>query len=359
MILKIAAFLLAMAVAVAGLGYIASQPRLAASAIPGLVETGADVLDRMEGTSAGAPQAFTVKPGDSGAVIASGLVSQGLISNARLFRYLLAFYGAETQVKAGEYRIDGSSGTRSVVRQLIGGGSDRLVSVTIPEGLRAEEIGTLLENAGVASRTEFLQLVFSGDVKVPNFPLPAGPLEGALYPDTYNVPPNFGARAMLQMMLETFKDRSGPVLAKGTAQGLSPQQVLVLASVVEREAALPQERPVLAGVFLNRLAIGMPLGADPTVQYALVAPNTPAPPADGYWKQELTFEDLRSPSPYNTYVVTGLPPAPIANPGLGSIRGVVEPTASKYLYFVARPDHSHALAETFQEHQANVARYQN
>ena len=159
-------------------------------------------------------------------------------------------------------------------------------------------------------------------------------------------------------MLETFRDRAWPEVQRAAAVGLTPPQVLVLASIVEREAAVPEERPVLAGVFLNRLRINMPLAADPTVQYVLVPPGAPTPPVDGYWKRDLTLQDLRIPSLYNTYITAGLPPSPIANPGLGSIRGVVAPTASDFLFFVARPDRSHALAVTFEEHLANVRRYQ-
>jgi len=340
-----------------GCAYVLAQPKLAAQYLPSVAERLLDALDPP--SAAAEPLAFSVKPGETGADIAGRLAEVGAIGDPRVFRYLLSFYGPETGLRAGEYRIDPTGGTRSVVQQLLGGGSDRLVSVTVPEGLRGEEVAALLEQAGVASKAEFLRLVFSGASPLPALPPnAAGSLEGYLYPETYNVPPNYGAEAMLRFMLETFRDKAWPELQRAAAVGLTPAQALVLASIVEREAAVAAERSVLAGVFHNRLRLTMPLAADPTVQYVLVPPGSATPPAEGYWKRDLTFQDLRIASPYNTYVTAGLPPSPIANPGLGAIRGVVEPTASDYLYFVARPDRSHALAVTFEEHLANVRRYQ-
>ncbi|HWQ28370.1 MAG TPA: endolytic transglycosylase MltG, partial [Dehalococcoidia bacterium] len=138
---------------------------------------------------------------------------------------------------------------------------------------------------------------------------------------------------------------------------LTPWQVVTLASIVEREARVPEERPLIASVFLNRLRLGIPLQADPTVQYALA--NDPANvEAFGYWKSELTVDDLRLDSPYNTYVYVGLPPGPICNPGLDAIRAVLRPAQTNYLFFVAKPDGSHAFAETLEEHERNVAQYQ-
>jgi UPF0755 protein len=132
--------------------------------------------------------------------------------------------------------------------------------------------------------------------------------------------------------------------------------VLTLASIVEREAQVPDERPIIAGVFLKRLRRGMPLEADPTVQYALG--NDPASVARyGYWKQDLTQTDLEVDSPYNTYRNTGLPQGPICNPGLDSIQGVIEPAETDYLYFVARADGSHVFAETLEEHLSNIEQY--
>lgn len=357
MIIRGLAFLLLVMLGIGAGAYVLTQPKLAARYLPGAIEWLTDSFDRPPAT--GEPVAFAVRPGETGADVANRLTEAGAITDPRVFRYLLSFYGAEAGLRAGEYRLTPADGTRAVVQQLLGGGSDKLVSVTVPEGLRAEEVAALIEQAGVAPKQEFLQLVFSGRSPLPVLPPnAAGSLEGYLFPETYNVPPNYGAEPMLRFMLETFRDRAWPEVQRAAAVGLTPPQVLVLASIVEREAAVPEERPVLAGVFLNRLRINMPLAADPTVQYVLVPPGASTPPADGYWKRDLTLQDLRIPSLYNTYITAGLPPSPIANPGLGSIRGVVAPTASDFLFFVARPDRSHALAVTFEEHLANVRRYQ-
>jgi UPF0755 protein len=141
------------------------------------------------------------------------------------------------------------------------------------------------------------------------------------------------------------------------ANGLTLHEAVTLASIVEREAVQPDERPLIAGVFLNRLRLGMPLGADPTVQYAL-ADDPQSVERFGFWKQGLTLEDLEVESPYNTYVNGGLPPGPIANPGLDSLEAVAYPAETSYLYFVAREDGSHVFAETLEEHLRNVEQYQ-
>jgi UPF0755 protein len=160
-------------------------------------------------------------------------------------------------------------------------------------------------------------------------------------------------------MLETFGQRFSVAQSHGfVSTGLSIHSIVTLASIVEREAVVPEEQPVIAGVFLHRLRIGMPLDADPTVQYA-IANNPESQARYGYWKRELTVEDLRIDSPYNTRRYPGLPPGPIGNPGLGALAGVLNPTATSFLYFVAKTDGSHAFAETLQEHIANIQRYQN
>jgi UPF0755 protein len=158
-------------------------------------------------------------------------------------------------------------------------------------------------------------------------------------------------------MLDNFDRRFAPEMrAEATRRGLTIHQVVTLAAIVEREAVVAAERPRIAGVFLNRLQRGMKLQADPTVQYAVAGPS-PSRLAESYWKQGLTPLDLGVDSPYNTYRYDGLPPGPIANPGLASIRAVLEPEQTDYLYFVAKPDGSHAFARTLREHDDNVARY--
>jgi len=159
-------------------------------------------------------------------------------------------------------------------------------------------------------------------------------------------------------MVEQFERRFTPEMReKAQRLGMSIHQVVTLASIIEREAVIPSERPLMAGVFYNRLKDGMSLDADPTVQYALASASPESRKKYGWWKTSLTAEDLQIDSPYNSYRNPGLPPGPICNPGLASLEAALEPAATEDLYFVARPDGSHAFARTLEEHNENVARY--
>jgi UPF0755 protein len=189
---------------------------------------------------------------------------------------------------------------------------------------------------------------------------PAGAsLEGYLFPDTYYFDPHVTSHDIIDRLLRTFDQRfSADLRDAAQKQNLTVHQAVTLASIVEREAQVPDERPLIAAVYLNRLRLGMPLQADPTVQYALAAdPQSVA--KYGWWKRDLTLDDLHFKSPFNTYQNPGLPPGPIANPGLASIRAVANPANVKYLYFVAKGDGSHAFAETLDEHNRNVQKYQH
>jgi UPF0755 protein len=227
--------------------------------------------------------------------------------------------------------------------------------VTIPEGLRAEEIGALLEDRGVVTQQEFLAalneqysatfLVALGDDKR---------LEGFLFPATYGFARDATPHEVVQQLLNAFDDRYEESL-RDVLPGQSLRAVVTLASIIEREAQVPAERPIISSVFTNRLFSGLPLQADPTVQYALG--SDPATVAQfGYWKGELSLADLATASPYNTYANPGLPPGPIANPGLDSLLAAAQPAQTNYLFFVAQPDGSHLFAETLAEHTRNVCR---
>jgi UPF0755 protein len=178
-------------------------------------------------------------------------------------------------------------------------------------------------------------------------------LEGYLFPDTYRLPQNAGARDLIERMLDTFDTRVPPEMrAQAAAQGRSLHDVIILAAIVEREAVLPRERATIASVYLNRLAAGMKLDADPTVQYALGQP--------GDWWPQITADDyVAVDSPWNTYLYPGLPPGPIANPGLESIKAVLAPEDTPYLFFMRdcdADDGSHLFAATEEEHLNNYAR---
>jgi UPF0755 protein len=323
-----------------------------------LVGTSGSLVTGQPGRLGPEPQDETVvvhiDTGDSASAIADKLREGGVIESARLFRVLVSLMGVSNKLEAGDYEFTKIAST-AIVAQRISLGITSSRAVTIREGLRSQEIGALLERDGIVPANDFqAALAESYDASFLSALTPGVGLEGFLFPATYGAPQETGAHDMVQQMLDAFDDRYAsdiqPLLADST---LSMFEAVTLASIVEREAQRPEERPVIASVFLNRLAAGIPLQADPTVQYALG--SDPASVAQfGYWKRDLTLNDLATDSPYNTYVHPGLPPGPIANPGLDPILAVLQPAQTDYLYFVARPDGSHVFAETLEEHQRNV-----
>jgi len=295
----------------------------------------------------------TVNEGDSAEEIGKKLEEADVIESGRLFRVLASLLGVSDAMAAGDYEFERKETALSAVQRISQGVTASLV-VTIPEGLRSEEIGELLEERSVVAADGFLAALSESYV-APFQTRPGEDLEGFLFPATYgfsrSVTPHDAVRQMLDAFDQRYREEIRPLLPQ--AGGRSLRQVVTLASIVEREAVVPEERPTIASVFLNRLALGLPLQADPTVQYAVA--NDPAGVQQfGYWKEELTLADLALPSPYNTYVSVGLPPGPIANPGLDSILAALRPAETNFLFFVARPDGSHAFAETLEEHRQNV-----
>lgn len=306
----------------------------------------------------GKPMPFTVEPGETAADIAAKLQQAGLISDADLFRMLVRYYDMANRLEAGEYELSPAM-TMVEIAERLQHGRLREMTITIPEGWRLEQIAAYLDEQGVAPRSDFIALASQ---EWPEFTFlrdrPAGSsLEGYLFPDTYRIGPSFGAREVISLMLANFDRRVTPELrARAQEQGMTLHEVLTLAAIVEREAVIPDERPIIAAVYLNRLEAGMYLGADPTVQYAMgFNPKT------GRWWNPLTAEDYQSvDSPYNTYTHLGLPPGPICNPGLDAIRAVLYPASVDYLYFVrndVKGDGSHVFSRTFEEHLENQAKY--
>jgi len=300
---------------------------------------------------------FIIEPGDSVYKVAQNLERVGLIRDASLFRRVVQYQNADQDIEAGVYALRANMTMEQIARELQHG---RMASttVTIPEGWRAEEIARLLEELGIVPAQEFMQLVAQGRSE-PAFlaERPAGSpasLEGFLFPDTYQFPKRTSASIVIEMMLENWDRRVTPEIRQMAQEsGLTLYEVVTLASIVEREAVVPDERPLIAGVYANRLKMGMMLQADPTVQYA-----------KGYddqakqWWSKLTLRDLETTvSPYNTYQNVGLTPGPICNPGLDSILAAARPASTEYVYFVSKGDGSHAFAVTFDEHLQNQQRY--
>ena len=315
-------------------------------------------LTPLPSATPGEPVQVAVELGQSPREIGEMLEELGVIDSAIQFRVLVALLGYDRMLQAGDYEFDpGTPALEAVYRMRRGIISSRFV--TVVEGWRLAQIADALQEHGIP-RQEFLAAARAGDYDF-DFLQDLDPdqsLEGYLFPATYYFRRKDTARDIVQRMLQAFDQNFTPELRDEAARaGLTVHDVLTIASIIEREAQVPEERPIMAQVFLKRLRLGMRLEADPTVQYAVAA--DPASVASfGWWKKGLTESDLQVDSPYNTYANAGLPPGPIASPGQASIEAAARPTETDYLYFVARPDGSHAFARTLAEHLRNVEQYQ-
>jgi UPF0755 protein len=250
-------------------------------------------------------------------------------------------------LKAGVYEFDGPRSPIEVIDKLVAG--DVIFrSVFIREGIDRFAVGEAMAAAGFGSVDEWMRITSDPDL-IRDLAPDADSLEGYLFPDTYRLTPGTPPSRIASVMVQNFREKFGDQLAY-ISTGLSLHETVILASIVETEARLPPERPVIAGVYLNRIRTGMLLGADPTVIYALKL--------DGTWDGNIRREDLSNDSPYNTYRKRGLPPGPIANPGLASLEASARPAATDYYYFVSRNDGSHVFSRTLSEHNRNVQEFQ-
>jgi len=308
------------------------------------------------------PVEFVVEPGQAASDIAAELEPAGLLADTSLFLNYLRYRGLDSQLEAGTYRID----PRWTIPDLALGLTESFgqeIALRFLEGWRVEEMAAYLSIVTPAQiegdaflnivqrRTQFDPSPYAALETLPD----GASLEGFLFPDTYRVPLDADAALLVDLMLRNFEQRVTPDLRAAIAgNGLSLRDGLTLASIVEREAPLAEERPRVAAVFYNRLAQEMPLQADPTVQYAVGFDEA----SGSWWKSGLTQADLQLPTPYNTYLNIGLPPGPIANPGLSSLQAVAYPLQSNELYFVADCDGpgGHIFSETYAEHLTNVQR---
>ncbi len=299
---------------------------------------------------------ITVEEGESAGDIGQKLEEAGVIQSERLFVVLAALMGLGNDLESGEYEFGLGETALSTIRR-ISQGRTAAFGVTIREGLRLEEIAQLLEEENIVSAGEFLSALQGPFEASFLTALPEGAsLEGFLFPATYNFLLDVDASQVVQLLLSAFDERYQESIESPLAtSGLTLLQAVTLASIIEREAVVSEERSTIAAVFLNRFESGIALQADPTVQYAIA--NDPVSVEQfGYWKRDLTEADLALESPYNTYVLPGLPPAPIANPGLDSILAAVQPATTDVLYFVACQDGSgaHMFAETLDQHLENI-----
>ncbi len=308
-------------------------------------------------TSEGEPVVIMVSEGQSPANIGEALQEAGVIDSSTQFEVLVGLMGYDRLLQAGEYEFERDSSALDVVYR-IRNGETSTRTLTIIEGTRREEIAESLDELGISGE-EFLRLTSNSNYNYEFLQdVPVGDsLEGYLYPATYTLRSSDTPDTVVAKMLDAF-DQNVPatVAEQAAAQGLTLSEVVALASIIQREAVVPEEKPIMAQVFLSRLELGIRLDADPTVQYA-VAEDPESVAEYGWWKQGLTLDDLAFDSPFNTYQVFGLPPGPIANPAADTLQAVVNPSDTNYLYFVAKGDGSHAFAETLEEHNANVELY--
>jgi UPF0755 protein len=302
----------------------------------------------------GAAAAFTVQTGETVPSVANRLYQAGLISNPGAFRIYLQYRGLDVTLQAGDYTLS-SAMTALEISQALQDPTPATAGFHILAGWRLEEVALALAHSGLAVTPEDFWEAAQAHPAGYSFSdqLPAGAtLEGLLFPGVYDLPRTITAPQLLAALLGQFEASVGQDLRQGfTDQGLSLYEAVIVASIVEREAIQDEEMPQIASVYLNRLAIGMKLDADPTIQYALgynTAQST-------WWTNPLSLTDLQVVSAYNTYLAPGLPPGPICNPSLTALRAVAFPAQTPYYYFRAACDGSgrHNFAETFDDHLAN------
>jgi len=271
---------------------------------------------------------------------------EGIIAEVKKFRLFAKLKGVEKKIKAGDYTFRTAMTPSAVLNKLVRG-EYRIHKVTIPEGFNTFQIAALLEKEGLVEKEKFLKYA-SDTVFIHSLGINGDSLEGFLFPDTYQLRKGMGGEQILRKLVarfnEIFKEQ---YQQRAEELNLSLEELITLASIVEKETSDPSERNLIAAVFYNRLKRGIMLQSDPTVIYGIQNFNG-----------NLTKADLETKTPFNTYLIRGLPPQPIANPGEDSIKAVLYPSPEKYLYFVSKNDGTHHFSATLKEHNRAVNRYQ-
>jgi UPF0755 protein len=295
----------------------------------------------------GGPRLVALAHGQKVTAVAQALAGQGLVRSPQAFVATAYLTGKWRRIQAGRHDLAPTMTGFEVLDALCRGSRSAWRWLTIPEGYTLRQIAAAVETAGVGRADEFLAVAQRPESATVPFPLPSTGLEGYLFPDSYRIGAAERPDDIIARMLHRFDQVVWEGFFRGqpTYKGKGLNEVIILASLVEAEAKREQDRPLIAGVLMNRLRRGQRLECDATVQYAL---------GDGR-KPRLRAEDLNVQSDYNTYLHPGLPPGPICNPGEASIRAAMNPANTPYLYYVARPDGSHVFSRTFEEHQAAAA----
>jgi peptidoglycan lytic transglycosylase G len=290
-----------------------------------------------------------IPQGAASAEIRRRLLESGIVSDDFTLRAAMWWSGRSRSLQAGEYRFDQPLSPLAVVDK-IANGDVYTQRLTFPEGLTIAEMAKVFESRGFGPASAFIKAAGDGGL-IKDLDARARDLEGYLFPETYSLPRRADAARVVAMMVDRFRDSYDDTLrARAESQQLTTRQVVTLASLIEKETARAEERPIVAAVYRNRMKQGMGMQADPTVVYALMKA--------GKYDGNIRREDLSFDSPYNTYRYPGLPPGPIAAPGRASLEAALSPADVPYLYFVSRNDGSHVFAATLKEHNANVYQYQ-
>ena len=285
---------------------------------------------------------FIITPGQSLGTIASNLKKQNLIRNPLAFRLYVAQIGIEKSIQAGDFKISSSQSSKDIAQNLTHGAID--VWITLPEGLRLEEQAAKIEEKLKFGQNSNYQFDKKEYIKIAR--------EGYMFPDTYLIPKDATAKDVAAKLTDTFNQKVSDLL-KNSKSKLSDDDIITLASLLEKEAKTPEEKPTIAGIITNRLNVGMPLQVDATVAYAKgydTAQNT-------WWPQVTTEEYKSVKSPYNTYLSPGLPPGPIDSPGIDSITAALNPTDTDYLYYLHDTKGQIHYAKTAAEHNQNIKNF--
>lgn len=279
---------------------------------------------------------FVIEKGQGVREISSNLKREGLIKDSIIFFIITKRYGYDKKIEAGDFRLSPSMTAKEIAENITHGTLD--VWVTIPEGKRAEEIAEILQKKLLTYDSTWINQLKQN--------------EGYLFPDTYLFPKDTDIELIVSIMKNNFDNKFSSVANEKTTN-LTDEQTIILASLVEREAKIDKDRPLVASVIYNRLNIGMKLDIDATLQYMLgYQPNEKR-----WWKKSLTNADKQINSPYNTYYNPGLPPAPISNPGIASIKAALNPAETDYLFYISDVNGINRYAKTIEEHNANIQNY--
>lgn len=289
---------------------------------------------------------FVIERGDTLSTVSRKLENRGVISSSELFSIFALMKNQAKNLKAGEYALSGA-GTPKRILDIITKGKVKLYRLTVPEGLNLFETGTLAKKAGFATRKAFVMAAESTEF-TRSLGISAKTLEGYLFPETYYFPRSADEKDVIRQMVRRFqKVYTEDWKTRTRKMGFTVHEIVTLASIIEKETGEASERPVISSVFHNRLEKGMRLESDPTVIYGIEN-------FDG----NITKKDLKTRTPYNTYMISGLPPGPIANPGRMSLKAALYPADTEYIFFVSKKDSTHKFSKTIKEHNRAVKKYQ-